>query len=59
MVYHLHNDTAECLGGLALGTLVDHFSVVRGGPEPVFSGGGVGPFIQIKEQNPVKWWSKY
>lgn len=56
MVYHLHNDTAECLGGLASGILVD---LVRGGPEPVFSGGGVGPFIQTKEQNPVKWWSKY
>lgn len=47
-MYHLHSDTAECLGGLASGTLVDHFSVLRGGPEPVFSGGGVG-----WEQNPV------
>lgn len=34
-MYHLHSDTAECLGGLASGTLVDHFSVLRGGPEPV------------------------
>lgn len=29
MASNLHDDTTECLGGLALGTLVGHFSVPR------------------------------
>lgn len=43
-----HDDTAECLGGLAFGTLVGYFSGLRGGPEPVFSGGGVGRLMRTK-----------
>lgn len=29
MASDLHDDTTECLGGLALATLVGHFSVLR------------------------------
>lgn len=47
---HLHNSTPERLGGLALGTLVGYFSVLRGGPEPVFAEVWVGPFMRNTAQ---------